>query len=377
MLPVFVGKLIRLFKWILRGLQSRVHNLLYLKKIEEHNLILEKYKERRVSYGENYPDKTFYVVYIRYAVNICSLIKSLIPYFLYAEKQGWIPIVDQRTYDFTFLGVKPEDKSDDNVWEYFFEQPAGYTLENIKNAKNIVLCNPLTPPAGYVIPNEIRDLSNDAIKVFNQYIRLKTETKEKIKSIADTFKRDEQKKCIGVNLRLEMLRGALVNSSLYYNHMYSSKEQIFEAFKDIKKSFNSNSYDIFLCCDDFGVGNKLLTMLRPFVAASLERKHCNKSFFVDGDIDKPLDDKSLYNMEWASFSEQIEIFYEYFASIYLFSRCDIVYCGENDSAVFMAMLLKGKVFDQIHFIKQQRFHPVYNDSKLYLHEDENGYLVLH
>lgn len=374
-----------LMKKVPRFIKRKIHetyswgyDFLHFKKSSEHKRIVEEYKERYVSYGDNYPDKTFYIIYLRYCTNAVSFIKYLISYCLYAEKKGWIPIVDQKTYDFTFLGMKTPEKKSDNVWEYFFEQPAGYTLEDIKDAKNVILCNPLALPSGCALPNELRDLSNESIKVFNKFIRLKKGTMDRIKNIAAAFEYDINKKYIGVNIRVEMLRGALKKSSLYYNHLYSTKDQILEVLEDIKRNYDHNAYKVFLCCDDLLVGDKLSTMLKPFVSAGLKRNYCNRFCFADGDLDKPLDDEAFFK-QWNSTGlvDAIEIFYEYFASIYLFSKCDVVYCGDSDSVAFMAMLLKGKTFEQIHFIKQQRFHGVKENSKLYFHKDKNGYIVLH
>jgi len=59
--------------------------------------------------------------------------------------EGFIPIIDIKSFPNVINGF---DTSKDNHWEFFFEQPFGYTLEKVlKNAKNIikVRCDDCTP----------------------------------------------------------------------------------------------------------------------------------------------------------------------------------------------------------------------------------------
>lgn len=55
--------------------------------------------------------------------------------------KGFIPILEVETYPTVFNGYKA-NSSTGNSWEYFFEQPFGYTYENvIKKGKNIKYIN--------------------------------------------------------------------------------------------------------------------------------------------------------------------------------------------------------------------------------------------
>jgi hypothetical protein len=57
----------------------------------------------------------------------------------YAMDAGWIPIIDMQSHENTFLSA--DEVGNVNAWEFFFEQPCGYNLEDIKNSKNIILSN--------------------------------------------------------------------------------------------------------------------------------------------------------------------------------------------------------------------------------------------
>ena len=88
---------------------------------------------------------------------------------------GFIPIIDIKSFPNVLNGF---DISKVNAWEYFFEQPFGYTLEEVlKNAKNIVkiICDDCTPRPD---PNPMFFNSND--KYFwhnfaNKYSSIKKE----------------------------------------------------------------------------------------------------------------------------------------------------------------------------------------------------------
>lgn len=71
--------------------------------------------------------------------------------------KGYIPIIDTRCFPNVLNGYKLGD----NLWELFFEQPFGFTLENVlKNADNVeyIRCDGSSPR-----PND--DILNDRVKV--------------------------------------------------------------------------------------------------------------------------------------------------------------------------------------------------------------------
>lgn len=104
---------------------------------------LFKWRQRRVSNGDENADKVFYV--IRRARCKCGLFSYVIICLGgidYALKKGYIPIVDMQNEPNAYL--KDELVGKENAWEYFFEQPAGYSLNDINSSKNIILSDGLT-----------------------------------------------------------------------------------------------------------------------------------------------------------------------------------------------------------------------------------------
>lgn len=104
-----------------------------------------KYREKKVSFGEMNPDKTFYVIRLAPpAAGFLANYNYVLGYMRYAFSQGWIPVIDMENY----ATLYQEDIAIDgtrNVWEYFFEQPwdektqKRYDLSEVYKSKNVVL----------------------------------------------------------------------------------------------------------------------------------------------------------------------------------------------------------------------------------------------
>lgn len=101
-----------------------------------------KWRERKVSYGNENPEKTFFV--IRRAsckVGLFSSVMTNMGLVDYAVKKGYIPVIDMQNASNTYL--EPEQVGKMNAWDFYFNQPMGYGLEDIAASKNIILSNGL------------------------------------------------------------------------------------------------------------------------------------------------------------------------------------------------------------------------------------------
>ncbi len=99
-----------------------------------------KWRERKVSYGEENPDKIFFV--IRRApckVGLFSLVMTNMGLVDYAIRKGYIPVVDLQNTINTYLDQNQVGKV--NAWEFYFKQPMGYGLKDIAGSRNIILSN--------------------------------------------------------------------------------------------------------------------------------------------------------------------------------------------------------------------------------------------
>lgn len=69
---------------------------------------------------------------------IGAIVGFVIPSILYSLEKGYIPIVDMKYHQNQYYKDGREFK--DNAWEYFFEQPFGYTLDDIDDNSEIIFC---------------------------------------------------------------------------------------------------------------------------------------------------------------------------------------------------------------------------------------------
>lgn len=97
-----------------------------------------KWRERKVSYGHENSDLIFYVIRrTPCSIGLFSYVSTVMGHIKYAVDRGYIPVVDMQNYANTYLDDEILGKQ--NAWEYYFKQPMGYSLEDIKKSKNIIL----------------------------------------------------------------------------------------------------------------------------------------------------------------------------------------------------------------------------------------------
>lgn len=121
-----------------------------------------KGREKRVSFGDKNPDKTFFVIRPYYYTETNELITTIsnllyhyyrnLQHLSYAVKNDWIPVVDWQNY-----GPLPHQEDypvngTTNGWEYFWNQPSEYTLEEVYQSKNVILSDQNSSSYGYIPP---------------------------------------------------------------------------------------------------------------------------------------------------------------------------------------------------------------------------------
>lgn len=106
----------------------------------------ERYwQEKRKTYGKENPDKTFYVIRRRdLYCGLFSLFLTNLQRIDDALKKGYIPVIDMQNDFNIYLS---EDKiGKENAWEYYFNQPMGYSLKDIQHSKNVIIGSGAVPP---------------------------------------------------------------------------------------------------------------------------------------------------------------------------------------------------------------------------------------
>jgi hypothetical protein len=97
-----------------------------------------RWREVRKSFGDRNPEITFYI--IRWD-SPQSALMGLVLYVLgkisYAIAHGYVPVVDFKNGKNYYL--RPDEIGKVNVWELFFEQPSGISLEEAYESRNVIL----------------------------------------------------------------------------------------------------------------------------------------------------------------------------------------------------------------------------------------------
>jgi hypothetical protein len=113
--------------------------------IKPYFLYMLRKKEYKKSYGGENNDKKFYIIgFPRGKDGLLFIILCNLSHISYALNKGYIPVVDLQNFDNQYLD--PGTLYKDNSWEYFFDQPLDFTLNDINRSKNIILSNKLQMP---------------------------------------------------------------------------------------------------------------------------------------------------------------------------------------------------------------------------------------
>ena len=150
--------------------------------------------DKRISLGNKYPEKTFLVVQLQGTAGLASFIMNVASCFYYAKIKKYTLIVDMMTYKNQYLEEFEVGKI--NAWEKFFEQPAGYSINDIQNSKNIILVS------RYI------NFENTTLS----FLKLKPELQKKILEYNNTLFK-ENIKILGV-----LFRGSDYSNRKPYNH---------------------------------------------------------------------------------------------------------------------------------------------------------------
>lgn len=71
---------------------------------------------------------------------LMSILTVYIQHIWYARRRNWIPVIDMENAPNLYLEDEAVGKGI-NTWEWYFEQPMGYSMKDIAHARNIVFCN--------------------------------------------------------------------------------------------------------------------------------------------------------------------------------------------------------------------------------------------
>ena len=282
------------------------------------------YGEKRKHYGKDNPDKTFYVI------NSASTKLGLYAYVLTfsgrineAIQKGYIPVIDLQNRKNTYLEDSEVGKV--NAWEFYFEQPGGVSLDDIRTSKNVIIGSG-EPPKEY--PMKSMEFLTDQSKItywhelFTKYIRLNAASKEYVETCYNNiFPHDGERVC-GV-----LARGTDYIMLRPYQHpIQPEPDEIIRKTKEVMEQEHCEY--VYLATED----NKIYEMFKAVFGDKLLSMNVQRFASTDNKLISDVIKEKKYDRRQQGM--------EYLTTIELLARCNCLVAGRAGGSV-AAMVLAG------------------------------------
>lgn len=308
-----------------------------LKKMKK--MLNGKITKTRYSYGNQNQDKVFYVITSNAdKCGIFSLILvNVLPFLEVSDAKGFVPAVDYQSELYLPMIQDKEDYGKENPWEYYFEQPGRYGLDEIYKSAKVEIGNCYKYGWHEFQWGNKMPISENELKywnrIVNKYIR---PTEEISKIIADEKKKLfwEKEKILGVAIRAGYRRSAMLKDDIIKNHPKVATCEFY--IEMIQKKMEEWGYDkFFLACED----REYVTKIEKY----FENKciHMNRRYIHMFHNDVPVDDMRELMCEYHGVGTRARNV-EYIVETYLLAECDSLYCTINGGTQFAYIINGGK-----------------------------------
>ena len=203
-----------------------------------------KYK----TYGKKNPNLFFYIIRRTPGGGFFSNLNFVIHNLLICEKLKMIPIIDMENYK-TIYNCKKKINKSFNAWDYFFYKISKYSLKEVYQSKNIIICDNRTSlnetssqshSTKFKFFNSFNFLTKKHYRIFKKYVRIK----KSLLIEADKFvkKNFKGKKVLGIHYR-----GTDMKKAPYHPYPPTDKQML----KITKNLLEKYKFDkIYLCTED-------------------------------------------------------------------------------------------------------------------------------
>ncbi len=297
-----------------------------------------KGRERHLSLGTDNPDKTFYVIgFEDVSGGLFWLVNKVVMHIAYAIDHHYIPVVDFKNHLTQY--TNPNDLHKSNLWEDFFEQPAGYTLEDIRHSQNIIISSQQpSPQPEYLMGQEEFYNSPERIKffhgIFHQYIRINPTAKAHLETIREQYF-PQGARILGV-----LCRGTDYTAIRPKGHPVQPSTA--EVVNDVKKAMKSYHCDyVFLATEDQDIVERFLQAFgRQLICLPQQRisgSHMNGDCYLAQEKEKQLSERNRH-----------EDAMSYLAAIYLLTRCNCFIGGRTGGTKGVLLMADGFEYNKIY-----------------------------
>ena len=282
-------------------------------------------RERKCSYGDENADKVFYVIGIDYATGgLFAIIKSIFSHINYAIDKGYIPVVDMQHF-YSYL-VDKNDPHARNMWEFLFEQPCGYTLDDISKSKNVIKSSRLAYVKGYPVgfDNTLDEAFSERYHArFRKYVRPNAETKQYVDDIKN--------KLFGENMKIlgGEIRGTDYSDNHPVGHPIQPTAEMF--ISKAKEVMDDGGYDyFFLATEDKRIHDKVRAAFGY------------KVIFVEQDLyESTMGKQYLVQIPKKSEADKLRGVLDYYATISLLAQCHGLVAGMNGGTIGAYLMSDG------------------------------------
>lgn len=295
--------------------------------------LIRKYvhRQRRCSYGDEHPDKTFYVIGAPYSTaGLFAIVKSVFCHICYAYQQGYVPVVDMLNY--TSQLSDADGREAKNVWEYYFLQPGGFRLEDISRSKNIIKSCSLPYPNGIEIGFDTTldsEFHNKFSPLFEKYIVPTPEVA--------TYAQNKREQVVG---HKQHILGVLCRGTDYTENKPSGhpiQPTAEQAVAKAKEVMSEYGYEyIFLATEDQRI-------YQVFKEAFGDKLLFSKQKLYEGMNGK----KFLSELKVTDYSEKWHNTVDYYSTIYILSKCDGLLAGLTCGSICAYIMSEG--YSYTHF----------------------------
>ena len=290
--------------------------------ILEHQLDLQINKQIKLDY-----ENINFAVIKRELCPFCGLFSNYISYLGCIREsliQGFIPILDFESYKNIINGFANESLKE-NPWEYYFNQPFGYTYSNVRrNAKNLKYIECLT---NIIRPNDTIFLNKESMKYWhimaNQYIPIKNEI---INEANNIIKRifNGSRNILGV-----LLRGTDYIARRPRYHPIPPKTEY--VIRDVKLLDIKNKYDwVFIATEDDNIRQEFIKGVGDKVKFILNTSKITYNYATK--------DLLAYNID---FKRNIEFNKIYLLNIIILSKCLDLLAANTSGTIGAFILTEG------------------------------------
>ncbi len=313
-------------------------------------------RERKASFGSRNPDKTFYVIrpidfsspfYIGAELHLLANYFYVLSHLPYAQEKGWIAVIDQQNY-LVYNSLPNAIYGTKNAWEYYWQQPYHYELNEVYHSKNVVLSKQNWFSKWDMGYNTANYTNKKIISFYNnltESFQLQPHVKEYIEKILnDIFPR--QKKVLGVSVRYV----GYSRRSYYQAPGHPIAPELSELIEIVKKRFIEWDMDLIFLTSDDQESIQLFEMIFGKKLVFLPRNRTNSS--------KKYNKKNINPLYWEHNIYQTSL--SYLTEMELLAKCNGL-IGSVTSGLRYAIIKNNNKYEHVEIIDKGRF-PGFNTN---------------